>query len=72
MAAGQSGTVQSFESRETVINIEVLAGTGNIEGARSLVERLLKYDRSPETRALVETHLARAGRPELIETVPSR
>ncbi|HYD83922.1 MAG TPA: hypothetical protein VEA63_07705, partial [Opitutus sp.] len=50
----------------TAKHIEVLAGAGDVEGARTLATRLLAYDASAETRELVEKHAARAGQPELI------
>jgi hypothetical protein len=50
----------------TAKHIEVLAGVGDVEEARTLATRLLAYDASAETRELVEKHAARAGQPELI------
>jgi RNA polymerase sigma factor (sigma-70 family) len=51
----------------TAKNIEVLAGAGEAEDARTLAGRLLKFDGSEATRALVQKHLARAGQPGLLE-----
>ncbi|MEO7799061.1 MAG: hypothetical protein ABIY47_15205 [Opitutaceae bacterium] len=51
--------------KQAAINIEILAGAGDFEHAQALTERLLKFDNSPEARALVQKHLERAGRPEL-------
>jgi RNA polymerase sigma factor (sigma-70 family) len=47
-------------------NIEVLAGSGDLEHAKSLVERLLAYDGSEETKAVLQKSLVRAGHPELL------
>ncbi|MCX6952301.1 MAG: sigma-70 family RNA polymerase sigma factor [Verrucomicrobia bacterium] len=47
-------------------NIEVLAGTGALIDARSLADRLFAFDGSPETRAIVQGHLDRAGQPGLL------
>jgi len=61
-SAARSHTVQTVAT-----NIEVLAGAGELERARSLAERLLKYEPTSEARALVQQHLARAGHPTLLE-----
>jgi hypothetical protein len=47
-------------------HIEVLAGVGDVANARVLIEKVLAYDASNETRTLLQTHLARAGHPELM------
>jgi RNA polymerase sigma factor (sigma-70 family) len=51
---------------ETAKSIEVLAGAGDLANARSLAQRLLAYDNSEATRALIQKHAARAGQPGLI------
>lgn len=58
------------KSREYIVawaakNIEVLAGAGELEKARTLAERLISYDAADTTRALIQRHAERAGRPEL-------
>jgi hypothetical protein len=50
----------------TVKNIEALAGAGDLEHARNLAERLLAYDPSESTRALIQKHAERAGQPALL------
>jgi hypothetical protein len=55
--------------KSAATNIEVLAGAGDLDHARSMVERLLAYDNSDETRAVLQTHLERAGHTELLGTV---
>ncbi len=45
----------------TVKNVEALAGAGDFEHARKLAAKLLAYDSSPETKALLQQHAARAG-----------
>jgi RNA polymerase sigma factor (sigma-70 family) len=47
-------------------NIEVLAGAGDLAHAKSFVERLLAYDGSEETKAVLQKSLVRAGHPELL------
>ena len=59
------------KSREYIIawavkNIEVLAGAGEMEKARTLAARLMTYDAADATRALIQRHAERAGRPELL------
>jgi hypothetical protein len=48
-------------------NIEVLAGAGNFDQARSLLTRLLKQDNSESTKVLLRRHLERAGHSELMD-----
>jgi RNA polymerase sigma factor (sigma-70 family) len=50
----------------TAKNIEMLAGVGDLEHARALAARLLAYDNSPSTRAVIQQHAARAGQPNLL------
>jgi RNA polymerase sigma factor (sigma-70 family) len=50
----------------TATNIEVLAGTGDLVHARALADRLLAYDSSPSTKALIQQHAERAGHPNLL------
>jgi RNA polymerase sigma factor (sigma-70 family) len=47
-------------------NIEMLAGAGDLAHARSLAERLLAFDSSESTRALIQQHAERAGHPTLL------
>lgn len=44
----------------TVMDIEVLTGAGRTDDARMLTEKLLAFDNSDATRALLAQHLARA------------
>jgi hypothetical protein len=50
-------------------NIEVLAGGGDLVHARELAGRVLAYDGSEATRALVQKHLERAGQAGLLREV---
>jgi hypothetical protein len=50
----------------TALGVEILAGAGDVAHARELGEKLLAYDGGEETRALLQKHLERAGRPELL------
>lgn len=47
-------------------NIEVLAGAGDLENARKLAEKLLAYDGSEQTKALLKVRLLRAGQAGLM------
>ena len=49
-----------------VRDIEMLAGSGDLAHARSLAERLLAFDRSDATKALIQRHAERAGQPGLL------
>jgi RNA polymerase sigma factor (sigma-70 family) len=53
-------------------SFEALAGAGDLEHARMLAARLVAFDPSPETRALLESRAARAGQPALLSSLPSR
>jgi RNA polymerase sigma factor (sigma-70 family) len=55
--------------KETAKDIEVLAGTGNLDNARTLITRILTFDDSAETRAILQTHLTRAGHPQLMNNL---
>jgi hypothetical protein len=46
--------------------VEVLAGSGQLQEARALAERVLAFDASAGTRELLQTHAARAGQPDLL------
>lgn len=47
-------------------NVEVLAGAGDIAAARELASKVLAYDNTPHTRALLQEHAARAGQGDLL------
>ncbi len=51
----------------TVKSVEVLAGAGDLDHARTLAGRLLAYDSSPETKALLQQHATRAGQAGLLD-----
>jgi len=50
----------------TTRSIEALAGAGQLANARSLAQRLLVYDNTEATRALIQQHVERAGQPGLL------
>ena len=56
----------------TAKNIEALAGAGDLTHARALAERLLAYDSTEGTRALIQLHAERAGQPGLLAAPSSR
>lgn len=58
--------------RRTATDIEVFAGVGDFEHAADLALRLLDYDSSPETIALLEKHATRAGHPNLVSTLRAK
>lgn len=47
-------------------SIEVLAGAGKLAEARNLAERLLQFDGSATTKAVIQKHATRAGQPGLL------
>lgn len=54
-------------ARETFANfIEVFAGAGDVEHAKTLIERAVAFDASPDARRLYRASLARAGQPDLL------
>lgn len=57
---------RDFAVKVAANNIEVLAGAGDLAHAQSLAKKLLAYDSSAETRAILQNQLARAGHPELL------
>jgi hypothetical protein len=44
----------------------MFAGAGQIDAARDLTTRVLAFDGSETTRALLQKHLERAGQPQLL------
>jgi hypothetical protein len=63
---------RAFTITDTAKNIEMLAGAGELANARSLAERLLRYDASDATKALVQKHIERAGQPTLLTSPATR
>jgi hypothetical protein len=57
---------RQYAVTSTAKNIEVLAGAGDLANARKLAERLLAYDSTDQTKAVLQQALARAGQPELL------
>ncbi|MCX6951431.1 MAG: sigma-70 family RNA polymerase sigma factor [Verrucomicrobia bacterium] len=57
---------REYAIRSTARDIEVLAGSGDLANARTLVEQVLAWDRSATTTTQLRTHLERAGHPELL------
>lgn len=52
--------------RATAQNIEVLAGSGHLQEARVLTQKLLDVDSSESTQTAIKEHLERAGQPSLL------
>lgn len=59
---------RSYAVTSAAKNIEVLAGAGDLVHARELAGRVLAYDGTEATRALLQKHLERAGQPGLLAT----
>lgn len=57
---------RQFFVQSTSRNIEILAGAGELAQARELIARLVAYDSTPATRALIQQQLERAGQPTLL------
>jgi thiol-disulfide isomerase/thioredoxin len=75
MADGPGGerSAESFlryTVTSTAKRVEALAGAGHLDQARELGDRLLVLDGSDETKALLQKHAARAGKPELFAGPP--
>jgi len=49
-------------------DIEMLAGAGDIAHASQLIDKVLAFDHSAETIATLQSHLARAGHPDLLKS----
>jgi hypothetical protein len=64
-----TGPARGFAIRRAATNIEVLAGAGKLEEARELSAKVLRFDPTPETVALLQSHLTRAGQPNLLPPV---
>ena len=63
------GEARDYLIASAARGIEVLAGAGDLTNARTLAQRLLVYDNSEATRALVQSHAARAGQPGFLESL---
>jgi RNA polymerase sigma factor (sigma-70 family) len=76
VAAGsqEAKTLQRHQREQlvdsVVKDIEVVAGSGDLESARLLGAKLLGIYGDPETRAKIQTHAIRAGHPELMNLLP--
>jgi RNA polymerase sigma factor (sigma-70 family) len=58
--------VRRHASESAAKNIEALAGAGDLDHAREFLGKVVAFDNTPETRALLAKHLERAGHPELL------
>ena len=63
--------------RNAVVNItaksfEALAGAGDLLHARMLAKRLLEYDSSAETKAILQQHATRAGQTGLLDNLTNQ
>jgi RNA polymerase sigma factor (sigma-70 family) len=59
-------TMKDMAINKAVQNIELLAGAGDLEHARELALKLLDFDSSAATQALMLAHMTRAGQPSLL------
>ena len=69
--AAEANPATALLVSSTVKHIEMFAGIGDLDHARLLARRLLAVDGQAETRAQIQQHAARAGHPELLETLSS-
>lgn len=60
-------TQRDYLINSTATSVEALAGAGDLANARALAGRLLAYDNSPGTMAVLQQHLARAGHAGLLD-----
>jgi len=60
---------QLFEAASR--NIEARAGAGELADAKTLIEKVLAFDSSEATRAVLQQHLIRAGQFGLLARLPS-
>lgn len=63
--------VRNYSIHQTATNVEVLAGSGDLEHAKTLAARLVHYDSSDATKTLLREHLQRAGHAELLDSLPT-
>jgi len=66
MTASRIASIRADVARGSAKDIEALAGAGETEHAREYAAKVIALDDTPETRALLAKHLARAGYPELL------
>jgi hypothetical protein len=59
-AAQQRGT-RAFAVARGAALVEALAGAGRVKEAHALIKAILRYDDTPETRALLKQHAGRAN-----------
>jgi len=69
-AAAIRQKLRTLAVKETAKDIEVLAGAGDLDHARALIDRILAFNNSAEAKAILQTHLTRAGHPELLTVAP--
>jgi len=60
-------TMANYVRLTAANELEALAGAGDIDQARNLLDLMLKADNSEQTIAVLRRHLARAGHSELLE-----
>jgi RNA polymerase sigma factor (sigma-70 family) len=63
----QSEAIKRDMAEMAAKDIEAFAGAGDVTHASELVNKLIALDNSTETRTLIQTHLTRAGHPELLK-----
>ena len=68
---GATAALVRYTIASSAKRIEALAGAGDLATARDLMAKLLELDASDETKALLQTHLTRAGHPELLTPPPA-
>lgn len=59
-----------YRTKSSLFNLELLAGSGALEDARTYAGQMLAVDGSERMRALIQDRLVRAGQPDLLSTKP--
>jgi len=70
--ASQRRGTRAFAVARGAKLLEALAGTGRAAEARALVDAILRYDATPETRALLKQHAGRVQNQEVVSYIESR
>ncbi len=69
-SAARAERVRQSLVKSTVKDIEVLAGIGALDDARTLAAKLIGFDDSPDTREAIKKQTTRAGHPDFVSTLP--
>lgn len=62
--------LSDYRIKSSLMNLELLAGSGALDEARTYAGQMLVVDGSEKMRALMQERLVRAGQPDLLATKP--